>query len=152
MVERKTVWAPPVMISVVMVTALLSGASAFAGDYGTQKVAAETEWKAANCKRPEKIPFDPVKDIKDSKTFDAFRLRLDAYGNGMNEYLKCVEAEARVDNDLMRESINAQLLKEQESVSAEIGDISKAVTARVNEVNAKNAPKPKPTKEPKQKK
>ncbi len=147
MVERNIARA-----SAIAAAALLLGTAAFAGDYGVQKVAADTEWKPANCKRPEKIAFDPVKDIKDNKTFDAFRVRLDAYGEGMNEYLKCVEAEARADNDFMREAINARLLKEQESVSGEVGEISTAVSTRVNEINTKNAPKPKPTKEQKAKK
>lgn len=139
-------------VSAIVATALLLGPVVYAGDYGSQKIAAEIAWKSANCARPEKIAFDPIKDTKDTKTFEAFRVRLDAYGDSMNNYLKCVEAEARADNDLMREAINAKLVSESESVSAEIGAVSTAVSTRVNEINAKNAPKPKPTKESKPKK
>lgn len=126
---------------IVAALAFAGAGMAFAGDYGAQKIDKDVAWTAAECKRPTKIAFDPVKDVKDQKTFELFRTKLDAYGSSMNEYLKCLEATGKADNDVMREAINSRLLSEQDSVSAEVDSVSSTVKATIEAINAKNAPK-----------
>lgn len=139
----------PKKLGVPARAALLAGALisvgtgvAFAGAYGSQAVGPEIAWAPTNCNVPPAMNFNPT-EVKDAKTDAAFRKKLQSHIDLVVAFKDCAEAQAKADSQAMNDAVRKYVTTDVNAKVNEVNETSKLLSARIEELNAKNAPPPK---------